>query len=247
MSSSTTLSPTTTTRPSSLGRSSLDRTNELSFGGSLTFKYSPRISAIGHFYSALPGTLALDTQLTNGGIFQTDVTGDGTTGDPAPGTNLGDYMHRVNGGNLQTFINNFNATQAGRLTPAGQQVVNSGLFTQAQFTAIGGAIQPVANLPQATGLNNPAFRSMDLSASYPVRLAFIREGMSLEPSITFYNVGNFSNFASYTTTLTNVNSAGGSINNGSSSITGTNNFGTPGSWAHTAGLRYVRSGRAAVG
>jgi hypothetical protein len=209
-----------------LGRSSLDRSNELSFGGSLTFKYSPRISAIGHFYSALPGTLALDTQLTNGGIFQTDVTGDGTVGDPAPGTVLGDYMHRVNGGNLQAFITNFNATEAGKLTPAGRQVVNSGLFTQSQFTSIGGAIQQVANLPQATGLNNPAFRSMDVTASYPIRLAFLREGFSLEPSISFYNVGNFSNFASYTTTLTNVNSAGGSVNNSSSSVTGFNNFDT---------------------
>jgi Carboxypeptidase regulatory-like domain len=209
-----------------MGRSSLDRSNELSFGGSITLKHSPRISAIGHFYSALPGTLALDTQLTNGGIFQTDVTGDGTTGDPAPGTNLGDYMHRVNGGNLQAFINNFNATQAGRLTPAGQQVVNSGLFTQAQLVAIGGAIQPVANLPQTTGLNNPAFRSMDVSVSYPIRFAFLREGVSLEPSISFYNVGNFSNFASYTTTLTNVNSAGGPVNNSSSSVTGLNNFAT---------------------
>ncbi len=209
-----------------MGRSSLDRSNELSFGGSITLKYSPRISAIGHFYSALPGTLALDTQLTNGGIFQTDVTGDGTVGDPAPGTVLGDYMHRVNGRNLQAFITNFNATQAGRLTPAGQQVVNSGLFTQAQFVAIGGAIQQVAHLPQATGLNNPAFRSMDLSASYPIRLPVFREGMSLEPSISFYNVGNFSNFATYTTTLTNVNSAGGPVNNSSSSVTGLNNFAT---------------------
>ena len=209
-----------------MGRSSLDRTNELSFGGSITLKYSPRISAIGHFYSALPGTLALDTQLTNGGIFQTDVTGDGTVGDPAPGTVLGDYMHRVNGRSLQTFINNFNGSQAGRLTPAGQQVVNSGLFTQGQFVAIGGAIQQVANLPQVTGLNNPAFRSMDLSASYPIRLAVLREGLSLEPSISFYNVANFSNFASYTTTLTNINSAGGVVNNSSSSVTGLNNFAT---------------------
>jgi hypothetical protein len=105
-------------------------------------------------------------------------------------------------------------------------VVNSGLFTQSQFTSIGGAIQQVANLPQATGLNNPAFRSMDVTASYPIRLAFLREGFSLEPSISFYNVGNFSNFASYTTTLTNVNSAGGSVNNSSSSVTGFNNFDT---------------------
>jgi hypothetical protein len=196
-----------------MGRSGLDHSNELNFGGSMLVKHGPRIGLIGHFYSAAPGTLALDGEQTKGAIFQTDVTGDGTTGDIAPGTLPGAYMHQVNGASLQKFITSFNATQAGKLTPAGQQVVNSGLFTQAQFTSIGGDIQPLANLPQATALNNPAFRALDMSISYPIRLKRIREGLSLEPSISFYNVANFSNFGTQGTTLFNSVSAGGGLNN----------------------------------
>jgi hypothetical protein len=209
-----------------IGRSGLDRSQQLSFGGSFLVKYGARVGLVGHFSSAAPGNLTLDTQLAQGGIFQTDVTGDGTVGDIAPGTNPGYYMHQIKGNNLGAYITNFNATQAGKLTPAGQQVVNSGLFSQAQFTQIGGAVQQVAQLPQATALNNPTFRQMDVNVTYPIRLRRFREGLSLEPSIAFYNVGNFANYGNFTTTLLNVNSAGGAISNGTSSVVGLNNFNT---------------------
>jgi hypothetical protein len=209
-----------------MGRSGLDKSDQLSFGGSALVKYGPRIGIIGHFYSAAPGNLTLDTQLANGGIFQTDVTGDGTVGDIAPGTNPGYYMHQVKGKDLPGFINRFNSQYAGALTPAGKAVVNSGLFTSAQFVAIGGAIQQVAQVPQATALDNPAFRTMDMNASYAIHLGFIREGMSLEPSIAFYNVANFSNFGNQTTVLYNTNSVG-TVNSavGGNGATGVNNFG----------------------
>ena len=185
-----------------MGRSGLDRTNQVSFGGSLTFKYGPQVGFIGHFNSATPSNLTLDTQLANGGIFQTDVTGDGTVGDIAPGTLPGYYMHHIKGNSLQSYINNFNATQAGTLTPAGQAVANSGLITAGQLQQIGGAVQPIANLPQATGFNNPAFRSADI-----------------------YNVGNFSNFTNPTATLLNNTSTGGATNTNPGYITGVNSFG----------------------
>lgn len=207
-----------------VGRNGLDRKHQISFGGSFTFKYGPQIGVIGHFFSALPGTLALDTSsVTSGNIFQSDLTGDGTTGDIAPGTNPGSYMHDIKSGNLRSYIDNFNATYAGRPTPAGQALINSGYFTLAQLQALRGVIQPLA---QASGapLNNPAFRSMDVNFSYPLRLNKLREGISIEPSIAFYNVGNFSNFSAFSGTLLNQVSAGGTVNATGGYFTSPNTF-----------------------
>ncbi|MEO6923067.1 MAG: TonB-dependent receptor, partial [Bryocella sp.] len=218
-----------------MGRSSLDHSNALNFGGQVTLKYGPRIALVGHFYSAPPTSLTLDTEQTQGGIFQTDVTGDGTTGDLAPGTLPGTYMHAVNGKNLQQFITNFNGSQAGRLTPAGQQVVNSGLISASQMTQLGAVIQPIANLPQSLAINNPAFRNVDASFTYPIRLTRIRQGLILEPGIAFYNAFNMSNFtnpAVRSGVLVNTVSAGGAlnatntVNNAATGVNGTNDFPT---------------------
>jgi hypothetical protein len=207
-----------------VGRNGLDRKHQVNIGGSFKFKYGPVLGIIGHFYSAVPTSLTLDTQLANGGVFQTDLTGDGTVGDLAPATRQGSYMHDVKSTNLQTYINNFNSTYAGKLTPAGQAVVASGLFSASQMQQIGASIQPIANMPQATALNNPAFRNMDVNFTYPIRLSHIREGLAIVPGIAFYNVGNFSNFGSFGGVLYNVNTAGGTTYNGTSGVTGQNNF-----------------------
>ena len=195
-----------------IGRNALDHTNEASIGGSLIFKYGPQLGIIGHFYSAPPITLTLDSAGTSGsavgGIFQSDITGDGTIGDIAPNNNPGDYGHRINRKNLRSYIDSYNATQAGRLTPAGQALVTAGLFTPAQLNALGAVQQPIAQLPQAQALHNSIFETVDLNFSYPIRLNRIKEGMSLEPAIAFYNAGNFSNFSAFTSgTLVNTTSA----------------------------------------
>ncbi len=195
-----------------LGRSALDHKHEVSFGGSATFKYGVKMGIIGHFFTASPTTLTLDTaSLTNGQIFQTDVTGDGTTGDVAPGTAVGAYSHSIKPKNLGAYITNFNQTKAGTLTPAGQAVASSGLITQAQLIQMGAAIQPIAQISnvngQTAGVSNPTFRQMDAQVSYPINLRRIREGMTLEPVIAFYNVGNFANFSNNTGTLQNTTTA----------------------------------------
>lgn len=208
-----------------MGPASLDRTHQLSFGGSLRLKYGPQMGIIGHFFSAPPATLTLDnTSTSTGNIFQTDVTGDGTSGDIAPGMLAGDYMRRIKSDGLRGYINNFNATKANTLTPAGQQLVASGLFTQAQLVSIGGAIQPIAQLPQTNAINNAMFRSVDLNFSYPIRMYRLHEGLSLEPEIAFYNIGNFSNFGTFSGVLNNTTSAGGPINNNGGFYTGPNDF-----------------------
>ena len=202
-----------------MGRSANDHKHEVSFAGSFLVKHGPRVGLIGHFFSAPPSTLTLDTEQATGGVFQTDVTGDGTVGDVAPGTAVGGYMHSIKPSTLKNYITNFNSSIAGTLTPAGQAVVN-GLtgqkytITQAQLIQLGGAIQPIAQVAQANGgVPNPTFRQMDGSVTYPValhKLPFLHglsEAASLEPGIAFYNLGNFSNFTSDTATLQNSTTA----------------------------------------
>ncbi|WP_158794459.1 TonB-dependent receptor [Granulicella sp. L60] len=177
-----------------LGRSPLDHTNELSFGGSLAIKYGLQVAMIGHFFSAPATSLTLDTtQGTTGQIFQTDVDGDGSVGDLVPGTNVGYYMHQIKGGGLNKLINNYNATMAGTPTPAGQALIAAGLMTQAQLVALGGVQQPLAAAPSKP-LSDAALRTFDLSANYPIRLSRVREGLSIVPGVAMYNVFNMSNF-----------------------------------------------------
>ena len=182
-----------------MGRNSNDHTHILSFGGSFLIKYGPQIGVIGHFFSAGATSLTLPGEADAAGspageIFRTDVTGDGTTGDLVPGTVVGAYMHQVKPGGLAKLVNNYNATQAGTLTPAGQALVSAGLFTQPQLVSLG-AVKPTLNpVPANGGLSNSAFRDFDASVSYPISFARFREGLSLVPGITFYNAFNMSNF-----------------------------------------------------
>ncbi len=198
-----------------MGRTTLDHTNELSFGGSVDIKYGLRVGLVGHFFSAPASTLVLDNQgnSTPGEIFRSDITGDGTTGDVAPGTVPGSYMHSVKGAGLNSYIQSYNATQANQPTPAGQALVNAGLFTTGQLQSLGAVQQQIALAP-ANPLPNSAFRAFDASVTYPIRLSKIREGLSLEPGVSMFNVGNLSNFGLLTNgsyTLANTADAGGTV------------------------------------
>jgi hypothetical protein len=201
-----------------LGRSPLDHTNELSFGGNLGIKYGLNVAMIGHFFSAPATSLTLDaTSGATAQIFQTDVDGDGTTGDLVPGTNVGYYEHQVKGANLNTIIKNYNATSAGQPTPAGQALISAGLFTQQQLFKLGGVQQAIAAAP-SNPLSNAALRTFDLSANYPIKFSRLREGMSLVPGVAVYNVFNMSNFEAIP----------GIVGNATGVLLNTNDAGTPG-------------------
>jgi hypothetical protein len=192
-----------------MGRNNLDHTNELSFGGSLGVKYGLQVGFTGHFFSAPPASLTLDA-LSGGtaAIFQTDVDGDGTYGDLVPGTNPGAYMHQVKGGaSLNSLISGYNQAHAGTLTPAGQALVNAGLFSPSQLSALGGVQQPLASAP-ANAILNSAFRTFDMNLSYPIKLSRMREGVNIVPGIAFYNLFNMSNFNGFGGTLLNQADAG---------------------------------------
>lgn len=212
-----------------IGRNNLDRKHQINLGGSATLKYGPQIGVVGHFYSAAATSLTLDTSVLPGGggnIFQSDLNGDGTSGDLLPGTVPGDYMHGVKSSDLQARIAAFNSAYANQLTPAGQALVNAGLMTQGQLVALQGAIRPIAAV-NSRPINNPTFRALDINFSYPIRANRIREGLSLEPAIAFYNVGNFANFGRLAGTLNNIDDGtitAGGVNNTASTLTGPNNY-----------------------
>jgi hypothetical protein len=211
-----------------IGRSSLDHTHQVSFGGSATLKYGPQIGIIGHFFSAAPADLTLDPAGTSGsavaGIFQSDVNGDGLLADLIPGTNPGYYMHEYKGGNLNKLINQYNSTSAGQLTPAGQALINAGLFTRQQLGALQAAQQPIAQVPGSMAPENAFYRNLDLSIAYPIHLSRLREGMMLLPAIAFYNVGNFSNFNEYVAAAGSTLLANTSTGGSGGLLNGPNNF-----------------------
>jgi hypothetical protein len=198
------------------GPAGLDRTNQIRFG--TTFEvahHGPRISFIGGFASPFQSDLATVSSgsFAPGEIFKTDLTGDGTYGDliNSAATGIGKpgtFNHGVSAGGLTAVLNNFNTNVAGQVTPAGQALINAGLFTNAQLVALGGVVSSIP-LPPANNAGNSWYRDVDAVLSWPFR---IKEKLTIEPSVGFYNVFNFVNYNA----LTGLSGGPGTINGTSS-------------------------------
>jgi hypothetical protein len=159
-----------------------------------------RFGAVGHVYSPLPQNLLLPGggNFGIGGIFQTDITGDGSgdgsavypVGDPLPGTTLGSFGRKIKTNDLNGFLANYNANVAGGVTPAGQVLIGNGLFTAQQLQAIGAVLPQVALAPQGQqGLG--WLKTFDLKLSYPRKFG---ETFTVEPSVSVFNAFNNANF-----------------------------------------------------
>lgn len=170
------------------GPSSLDRTHQLAFGTVMRFRRGPELSFIGHFNSPLSATPTLVSEDRAGEIFYTDLTGDGTVGDVVD--QIGTFGRKYDGSGVNKLIDNFNSQWAGKLTPAGQTVVNSGLFTEAQMAALGATVASVPDAP-ANQAHMGWFRSFDLKLSYPVKIG---ERLRIVPSVSAFNIFNFVNY-----------------------------------------------------
>jgi hypothetical protein len=175
------------------GPNGLDRKHQLSFGGTFDLPFWTRLSVVGHFYSPLPQNMFLP-QLTAGGeIFATDWVGSGiqsnSPGEPVPGAEIGAFERTVNAGNLQSFINHYNSTFAGTLTPAGNQVVNSGVMTAADMAALGWVMPTLPNAPPGA-VDFGWLKGFDFKAAWPIKIG---ERMRVEPSVSLFNVFNFAN------------------------------------------------------
>jgi len=182
-----------------IGPNGLDRRHQISFGGTADMPASFRLSVIGHFYSPLPVTLTLNPTGNSGGIFVTDVTGDGTdgglvssggTGDVLPGTNVGSFGRGVNSGNINNFIQNYNQNFAGQPTPAGQALISAGLFSLGQLQRLQGVQQLIPTAP-AGEADMGWLKDFDVSFSWIYK---VKERVSLEPKVSFFNTFNFANF-----------------------------------------------------
>ena len=173
-----------------MGPSLLDRTHQLSFGGSFTVPYGFRLGLIGHFYSPLSSPVVIGSTGSGGQIFQTDFTGSGVPSDPIPGTTNGSLNRQFSLNGLNNVIDNYNLTVAGHPTPAGQLLVSNGLFTASQLAAIG-ATPPIISQAPPDQLAIPWVRAMDFKLSWSHHFG---ERVTVEPSLGIYNVFNFTNY-----------------------------------------------------
>jgi Carboxypeptidase regulatory-like domain len=225
-----------------LGPTLLDRTDQFNFGGYADLPKGFRLGLTAHFWSPLAVTPLLDVPAGAGVIFQSDFTGDGTVNDPLPiaqtstscGTvggsctyteyKTGAYGRTLGPQGLLKAISNYNSTIAGNtLTPAGQALVNAGLITEAQLIALGGTPQPICNgggpgTGEACGAlpTNPVglswMKTLDFSFAW---VGHVGERLTIEPSVSFFNLFNFRNWDSSSDTLS------GALNGGPGSIGGT--------------------------
>jgi Carboxypeptidase regulatory-like domain len=172
------------------GPALLDRTHQISFGGYADVPGGFRVGLISHFNSPLSSAIVAPNFGDVGEIFRTDFTGDGTFGDPLPGTHLGQFDRGTNASQLGALINAYNSKFANQPTPAGQVLIQNGLFTASQLQALGG-VSPTIDAPPPGQVDFTWLRTMDLKLAWRHTFA---EKYTIEPSVGFYNVFNLSNF-----------------------------------------------------
>jgi len=201
-----------------MGPSLLDRTHQLSFGGNIDVPFNFRLGIIAHFYSPLSSPAIVGSTGSAGQIFQTDFTGSGFVSDPLPGTKNGAFGRSLNVNGLNAAINNYNTTQGGQPTPAGQQLVSAGLFTASQLNAIGLVAPTLADAPP----NQLPFtwtKALDFKLAWEGKF---KERFTVEPSVGFYNIFNFSNYNLPPGTMTGwLDQGANSINSTAKGFNGT--------------------------
>jgi len=198
------------------GDAGLDRTHQFTFAPTAELSHGIKLSMITHLGSPLPLSAYIPQQ-DGGGvageIFRSDITGDGTVGDLLPATVIGStgkYGHT----DLTKAISYYNSTYAGKLTPAGQALVNSNLFSGQQLIALGAYSPLVQGLP-ANAATATWLKTMDLRLSWPQHVG---EHTVVEPVFSVFNLFNWANFGGPGNQLNGVldGAPGTSLNNSSS-------------------------------
>jgi hypothetical protein len=182
------------------------------------------LGTIFHFDSPLASGLAVPTTgLGAGEIFRTDFTGDGTVGDPIPGTKQGSFMRGVSVGDLANVVNNYNNTVANNATPAGQVLISNNLFTLAQLQALGAVAPQITYTDPSSGNSIPGvipgevgltwLKTFDMSLTWVGKVNIKEREISIAPSASIFNLFNFANFNIPGNVLSGILSGGaGSLN-----------------------------------
>ncbi len=195
------------------GPNGLDRTHQFSAGATFSLKYGTEMSFITHWNSALPADIKLPTPASPvGAIFTSDLTGDGSyagnttgaNGDLLPGAKPGGFGRDFGVSGLASLISNYNSNVAGKtLTPAGQALVDAGLFTQDQLIALGATPQPIATPPAGeVGLNS--FFTFDLRLGWNIHPIRKWERLQFSPQVNIYNLFNRQNYDSPSLPLSGI-------------------------------------------
>lgn len=130
---------------------------------------------------------------TTGGpdqIFITDFTGSGVGSQPLPGTKNGAFGREFGVSGLNSAINNYNTTVANQPTPAGQQLISSGLFNLSELQLMGAVAPPLSPAP-SDQLTFPWVKAFDFRLSWTHTFA---ERFKIEPSVGIFNIFNFANY-----------------------------------------------------
>lgn len=232
----------------------LDRTSQLNFGGYADVPGGFRLGLMSHFWSPLAVTPFTDVSAGPGALFQADFTGGGIINDPLPiaqtdptcgtvGGNCnyttyksGAYGRTLGPAGLVTAISNYNSTIAGKtVTPAGQALINAGLITEAQLIALNATPQPICltstgpgtGVPCGAPPTNPVglswLKATDVTLSW---IGHVRENITIQPSIGFFNIFNFANFDAPSNTLSGALSGSAGSIGYTTAATRTNKTGT---------------------
>jgi Carboxypeptidase regulatory-like domain len=195
------------------GDAGLDRTHQITFIPTVDLPQGLRLSMILHLASPLPLSLYIPQQ-DGGGvageIFRSDATGDGTVGDLLPGTFIGS-TGRYSTTNISKAITYYNTNFGGKITPAGETLANSGLFSGSQLVALGAYSPVVQGLP-GNAATASWLKMLDLRLSWPKKIG---ERAIVEPTFSVFNIFNWANFGGAGYQLSGVldGAPGTSLNN----------------------------------
>ncbi len=191
------------------GPGGLDRTHQLSAGVTMDLPFGTKVNFITHWYTALPQNIFFATAGQSSDLFQYDFTGDGVTQlKPLPGTRLGSFGRDIKADQLNGFLQAYSENDGNQITPAGQALVDAGLFTTAQLQslcAVTPSLAPINNCATAfPGLQlakapdgqvgNDAFFTFDLRLGWSIRPVRRWEQLRVEPQVAAYNLFNRQNY-----------------------------------------------------
>jgi hypothetical protein len=201
-----------------MGPSLLDRRHQLSFGGNFDVPFGFRLGIIGHFYSPLASPAIVGDTQTGGQIFQTDFTGGGEASEPLPGTTNGSFERDFGVSGLNSRISSYNASVAGQPTPAGQQLIGTGMFSASSLATLG-LVAPQLQTAPTNQLTFPWVKAFDFKLDW---VHTFHDRFTVTPSVGFYNIFNFSNFNLPPGAMTGwLNAGGNSINSTPKALVGT--------------------------